>query len=255
MSGNAEEMLTSIQLPYRFSKPRESGLTVITDDGIPLSSVKSTLKSFANYIDKVKLFAGTAFLDSQIAERIELYRQFDIEPYFGGALFEKYYQQSNLDGYRTLLKKLQVEVVELMDIGINIPIERRLELISQFAADFRVIGKIGGKDSQTIVSPMTWVRQMKSYLEAGCEFVLAAGTTGKAGLFRSNGEIRQGLVADIVASVPEQKLIFDAPNRYSQGYFVKLLGPNANLSHVDPRNLLTLESLRCGMLDETLFIE
>ena len=245
----------SLQLPFRFSKPREQGISIIDDRGIPLSLVESIFQSSSSYIDLGKLSSGAAYLDSGIRDKVALYKHYEIDPYFSGTLFEKFYKQDNVLGYAKFLESMGLETVEIADSAVNIPLERRLEIISQFAKDFRVIGRVGAKDTDSIISPSEWVAQMKAYIEAGCQLVIAEGRGGISGLYRPNGEIRKGLVADIVKGLDETKVVFGAPTRAAQSYFVKLLGANANLGNVSAIEILSLESLRNGLSCETLFVE
>lgn len=242
----------SLQLPFRFSKPREQGITVVSDRGIPLGMLRNIFQNYAGFIDYGRLAAGTAYFDPNIADKVKLYREFDIEPYFSGTLFEKYYRQGNFEGYIEFLKRIGIGTAEISDISLIAPIGQRLEIIKRLADEFQVIGKVGAKDSGHIGSPSDWVETMNRYLEAGCQFVVAEGRAESSGMYRLNGEIREGLVADIVKGVDEQKVIFEASKTSSQGWFVQLLGANVNIGNVGIGDALILESLRNGVHFETL---
>jgi len=244
-----------LTLPERTSKPRTNGLTCVHDVQYSIGQLKNILNDYSEYIDVAKLGVGSAYVTPNLEEKIKLYNSFGVRVYFGGTLFEKFYYQEKLDLYKEFMKKFDISMVEISTGTIEIPLERRIELVKEFSSEFTVLSEIGSKDGEAIMPPSVWIHELNSLLEAGCAYVITEGrNSGTAGVYRPSGEIRTGLIADIIATVPAERIIFEAPQSKAQMFFINQVGSNVNLGNINPGDLLLLEAQRVGLRSETFFI-
>ncbi len=242
------------RIPARPVKPRDEGLTLVLDKGLAPRQVEDLLDVAADYIDIVKLGWGTAVITSELERKLDAYRSADIAIYFGGTLFEAFALRGQLDDYRHSLDKLGIRHVEVSDGSISIPHEEKLSYISTLAADFTVLSEVGSKDVEKVMPPYRWVRQIQAELDAGSwKVICEARESGTAGLFRPNGEIRSGLVDEIVDLIDRRRIIFEAPQKEQQVWFIKHSGANVNLGNIFPDEVIPLETLRLGLRADTLF--
>lgn len=245
-----------LDLPKRTVKPRTYGLTAITDTGIPLVELQGILESYHPYIDVAKFGVGSAYLEPQLKEKIALYKKYDVIPYFGGTLFEKFFHQEKLPQYRKFLQDNDITWIEISNGTLDISLEKRLELTREFRDEFTVLQEVGCKDADMIMPPSVWEHEIVSFLENGCRYVITEGRgDGSAGLYRKTGEIRTGLLSDIVKVADKDRLIFEAPKADHQNFFINLLGPNTNMGNVGIRDLLLLECQRTGLRYDTFHVE
>lgn len=242
-------------LPERPAKPRAKGLTHMLDKGLAPREVEDILDVAAEYIDVAKLGWGTAVITPGLERKLDIYRAADMPVYFGGTLFEAFLLRDQLDTYRRVMDTLGIEYLEISDGSVPIPHERKLECIASFAeAGFTVLSEVGSKDKDKIMPPYKWVEQIQSELEAGSwKVICESRETGTAGLFRPNGEIRSGLVDEIVNRVDQDDLIFEAPQKAQQVWLIKYLGSNVSLGNIAPAEVIPLETLRLGLRGDTLF--
>ena len=243
-----------IGLPDRPEKPRHKGLTHMLDKALGPRQIRDILDTAAEVIDLVKLGWGTAAITPNLETKLALYREADLPIYFGGTLFEAFFLRDQIDAYRRLLDDLGVRHVEISDGSVSMPQEEKLRAIELFAQDFTVLSEVGSKDANNIMPPYRWVEAMQAELEAGSWKVIAESReTGTAGLFRPNGEVRTGLVDEIVARVDPRDIIFEAPHKMQQVWFIKHQGANVNLGNIAPSEVIPLETLRLGLRGDTLF--
>jgi len=243
-----------IGLPDRPSKPREKGLTHVLDKGLSPRQVEDLVDGAADVIDLAKLGWGTAVVTLELERKLDVYRAADIPFCFGGTLFEAYFLRDQIDDYRRRLDDLGVQHVEISDGAASMAHADKLQFIELFAQDFTVLSEVGSKDSSDVMPPYRWVEAMQAELEAGSWKVIAeARETGTAGLFRANGEVRTGLVDEIVARVDARDIIFEAPQKEQQAWLIKNHGANVNLGNIRPEEVLPLETLRRGLRSDTLF--
>jgi phosphosulfolactate synthase len=244
-----------IHLPPRSPKPRQTGLTAITDLGQPLGVLRDHLSSYHDYIDIAKFGVGSAYMEPKLAEKLAVYREFNVIPYFGGTLFEKFYAQSQFPAYLDYLRKHNVQWIEVSNGTVDFPLNERLKLVKQLAGEFKVIAEVGCKDANKVMPPSEWIEELQSFLAAGASYVITEGRdSATAGIYRTSGEIREGLLSDILKSVDRNKIIFEAPDPKNQMFFIKLIGPNVNLGNVPATALLLLESQRRALRYETFFL-
>jgi phosphosulfolactate synthase len=242
-----------LDLPARPGKPRAEGLTHVIDKGLNLREIEGLFDTGGQYVDIVKLGWGTSYVTNNLEKKISLYRSFDTPVVCGGTLFEAVFARGKLDEFKAWLVEQRFSHVEISDGTLDIPRERKLELIAEFAADFTVLSEVGSKDAEIVYAPYQWVEWIKEELEAGAWKVITEGREGgTAGIYRPTGEMRTGLVDEIVHEIEPGELIFEAPTKSSQAWFVKHFGPNVNLGNIPPEEVIPLETLRLGLRGDTL---
>jgi phosphosulfolactate synthase len=240
-------------VPARPGKPRENGLTHVMDKGLNIRDIEGMFDTAGDFVDIVKLGWGTSYVTNNLEKKIALYRSFETPVVCGGTLFEAVYAKGKLDEFKAWLTEHRFAHVEISDGTIDIPRDEKLELIRDFARDFTVLSEVGSKDSDVVYAPYPWVEWIKEELEAGSwKVITEAREGGTAGIFRKDGDMRTGLIDEIVHGVPVDDLIFEAPTKASQAWFVKQLGPNVNLGNIPPDEVIPLETLRLGLRGDTL---
>lgn len=239
-------------LPERTVKPRTNGLTMVMDKGMGLHEVRSFLEVAASYVDVVKLGFGTAAVTENLRQKIELYRSFGVPVYFGGTLFEAFLVRNQFEDYLSVIKDYNLQHVEVSDGSIVIPHKEKCAYIEKLATHVTVFSEVGSKDATHIIPPYKWIELMQAELEAGSTYVIAeAREAGNVGIYRGTGEVREGLVQEILTKIPAEKIIWEAPQKAQQVYFLGLLGPNVNLGNPAPSELISLESMRYGLRGDT----
>jgi len=239
-------------LPERTEKPRKNGLTMVMDKGMGLNDVKDFLSVAAPYVDIVKLGFGTAFVTKNLREKIDIYQSEGVPVYFGGTLFEAFLIRNQFDDYLKVVQDFNLSYVEVSDGSITIPHTEKCGYIEKLAKHVTVLSEVGSKDATNIMPPYKWIELMRAELEAGSQYVIAeAREAGNVGIYRDSGEVRQGLVQEILTQVPSEKIIWEAPQKAQQVYFLELLGSNVNLGNLAPAEMLPLESMRYGLRGDT----
>ena len=230
---------------------RNGGLTHVLDKGLGPRGWEDVLDTAGDYIDIVKLGWGTAYVTKNLERKLEVLREKPVV--IGGTFFEVVYVRGKFDEYKRWLTDLGLTHVEISDGTIDIPRDRKLELIQDFARDFTVLSEVGSKDAEAIFAPYQWVEWIKSELEAGAWKVITEGREGgTSGIYRPTGEMRTGLVDEIAHEIDISSLIFEAPSKASQAWFVKHYGPGVNLGNIPPEEVIPLETLRLGLRGDTL---
>ncbi|WP_462157643.1 phosphosulfolactate synthase [Pseudoalteromonas sp. GB56] len=244
--------MTLIQ--QRPAKPRMAGRTNVLDKGMGLMQLKDTLQTCGDFIDVIKLGWGTALVTPNLKDKIDLIKSFDIEPCLGGTLFEYAYITGKVEDYIAMLKELELDLVEISDGSITLAQKEKNDIISRFAKDFTVYSEVGSKDDKVIVSPSKWVEQIKNELAAGAQKVILEGReSGTAGLYRADGEIRMGLVDEVIHSGIEfNDLIFETPKKAQQVWMLKQYGADVNMGNIAYEEVVSLETLRLGLRADTL---
>jgi phosphosulfolactate synthase len=242
-----------LDLPPRAPKPRHTGLTHVIDKGLNLRDIEGLFDTAGDYVDIVKLGWGTSYVTRNLEKKIALYRSFGTPVVCGGTLFEAVVARGKLDEYKSWLVEQRFSHVEISDGAIEIPREQKLELIADFARDFTVLSEVGSKDAEVNYAPYLWVQWGKEELEAGAwKVITEARESGTAGIFRPTGELRTGLVDELTHEIDVGDLIFEAPTKASQAWFVKHLGPEVNLGNIPPEEVIPLETLRLGLRADTI---
>ena len=240
------------QIPERTKQPRQNGLTMVMDKGLSLRDAESFISVGAPHTDIVKLGFGTSFVTPNLRAKIELYQQHNIPVYFGGTLFEAFVIRNQFDDYIAMCKDYKIDVIEVSDGSIEIPHTEKcgyIEKISKFA---KVFSEVGSKDAAHIIPPYKWIELMSAELSAGASYVIAeAREAGNVGIYRGSGEVREGLVQEILTKIPAQKILWEAPQKAQQLYFLELIGCNVNLGNIAPSEIIPLEAMRIGLRGDT----
>lgn len=241
-------------LPNRSQKPRDSGLTIALDSGYSTRQAEDFCQVASGYVDIVKLGWGTAYVTPNLDEKLSVYENYNIPVYFGGTLFEAYVLRNQLNKYVDILHKHNIRYVEVSDGTIRLSEDKKLQIISSLSNEFRVFSEVGSKNPNSIIPPYKWVKMINNELEAGAEKVICeARESGTVGVFRPNGEIRAGLIDEITNQISIKNLIFEAPTKDQQTWFIKKFGTNVNLGNIKPQSVIPLETLRLGLRSDTLF--
>src|SRR6266480_4956171 len=240
-------------VPTREPKPRNAGLTHVIDKGLNLRDIEGLFDTAGEFVDIVKLGWGTSYVTNNLEKKIALYRSFETPVVCGGTLFEAVYRRGKMAEFKAWLKDQRFSHVEISDGTLEIPRERKLELIADFAQDFVVLSEVGSKDTDVNYAPYLWVQWIKEELAAGAwKVITEAREGGTAGIFRPTGEMRTGLVDEIAHEIDVDDLIFEAPTKAAQAWFVKSFGANVNLGNIPPEEVIPLETLRLGLRGDTL---
>lgn len=241
-----------LQIPERTVRPRTNGLTMVMDKGLGLDEVRNFISVAEPYIDIVKFGFGTAAVTAHLKEKIAIYREANIPIYFGGTLFEAFLVRKQFDDYRKTLMEYGITHVEVSDGSVVIPHAEKCGYIEKLAKDFTVLSEVGSKDATHIMPPYKWIELMKAELEAGSSYVIAeAREAGNVGIYRGSGEVREGLVQEILTQIPSERIVWEAPQKAQQVYFLELLGVNVNLGNIAPAELIPLEAMRIGLRGDT----
>lgn len=244
-----------LDLPARPAKPRDTGLTHVLDKGQTLTQIEQWFATCGDYVDIVKLGWGTSYVTKNLREKVRLYQSLGLPVVLGGTLLEVAIAQNKVDDYRRWVNDLGLTHVEVSDGIVEMAHEDKLALIRSMATDFTVLSEVGSKDSTAVVAPYRWVEQITAELEAGSwKVITEARETGTAGIFRPDGEVRQGLVDELVHHFAHARLLFEAPQKAQQVWFIKQFGVNVNLGNIPPEEVIALETLRLGLRADTLGI-
>jgi phosphosulfolactate synthase len=240
------------QIPSRTLKPRQDGFTMVMDKGLSIREVEDLLDVAHDYIDIVKLGWATSYVTPRLKEKLAVYKAAGIPTYFGGTLFEAFIVRNQFEEYRKVLDKFDMPFAEVSDGSVDMNHDQKCEYISTLAKQVTVLSEVGSKDVEKIIPPYKWIQLMQSELDAGAWKVIGeAREGGNVGLFRSSGEVRSGLVEEILTQIPSEKIIWEAPQRDQQVWFIKLLGSNVNLGNIAPHEVIPVETLRLGIRSDT----
>ncbi len=244
-----------LDLPARPGKPRAEGLTHVIDTGLSTLEADSLMASAGEYVDLVRLGWGSAYVTRDVRRKIEAYREHGTPVMLGGTLTELAWLRGRLDGLRGWLDELALEHVEVSSGTVAIPGEEKAELIAALARDFVVFAEVGEKDPRALLAPYRWVAMIREALEAGAAQVVCEGrASGDAGMYRPDGEPRTGLIDEIAHEIDTARLIFEAPRKHQQVWFIERFGPSVNLGNVPPGEAISLETLRVGLRADTLHL-
>lgn len=250
--------MMGLELPNRSAKPRETGWTLLIDTGMATSQFIDVIESHHRLIDAVKFGWGTALVTDQLDAKIACLRAFGVDYFFGGTLFEKFYSQGRVERFWDFCRFHRCPLIEISDGTITLDRAEKGRMIREFSRYFRVLSEVGYKDSDRSnqLSPDRWISLIQSDLSAGAEKVITeARESGTSGICRSNGEIRDDLIEAILASgIPSDRLVFEAPNKAMQVFFLRRVGPNVNLANVAMHDAVGVETLRLGLRSDTLLL-
>ena len=239
-------------IPERTQKPRQYGYTMAMDKGLSTREVENFLETSGDHVDIVKLGWGTSYVTPNLKDKLKIYKDAGIPVYFGGTLFEAFIVRNQFEDFRKILDKYSLEFAEVSDGSIELPHDKKCEYVRQLAQQVTVLSEVGSKDAEKIIPPYQWISLMQAELDAGAWKVIGeAREGGNVGLFRSTGEVRSGLVQEILTKIPFEKIIWEAPQKAQQVWFIKLLGANVNLGNIAPHEAISLETIRLGLRGDT----
>ena len=228
------------------------------DKGLSLREAEDMLSVGEPYIDIVKLGFGTSYVTPNLLAKIELYQSHNIPVYFGGTLFEAFLVRNQFDDYIAVCKDYDIKYMEVSDGSITIPHAEKCGYIEKLTKHGVVLSEVGSKDAAHIIPPYKWIELMRAELDAGATYVIAeAREAGNVGIYRGSGEVREGLVQEILTQIPGDKIIWEAPQKAQQLYFIELLGCNVNLGNIAPSEVIAMEAMRIGLRGDTfnLFLD
>jgi phosphosulfolactate synthase len=204
------------------------------------------------HVDVIKLGFGTAFVTPNLREKIQAYQSYGMPIYFGGTLFEAFLIRNQFDDYLAICKDYGINYIEVSDGSISIPHPEKCGYIEKLTKHVTVLSEVGSKDAAHIIPPYKWIELMRAELEAGSTYVIAeAREAGNVGIYRGSGEVREGLVQEILTQIPAEKILWEAPQKAQQLYFLELIGCNVNLGNIAPNEVIALEAMRIGLRGDT----
>jgi phosphosulfolactate synthase len=235
-------------LPERTFKPRNGGLTMVMDKGLSMRQAEDFIELAGEYTDLIKLGFGTSIATPGVENKIKFYHSHNIPVYLGGTLFEAFVIRGRYDDYLRLLDRWNITHVEVSDGSMDITQDEKCEYIRKLSENYVVLSEVGSKDTDKIIPPYKWIAMMKAELEAGAWKVIAeARESGTVGIFRKTGEVRSGLVEEILTQIPQEKILWEAPLKAQQVWFIQLYGTNVSLGNISPWEVIPLETLRVGL--------
>ncbi|GGZ19648.1 phosphosulfolactate synthase [Echinicola pacifica] len=239
-------------VPVRTEKPRTTGYTMAMDKGLSLREVEDFIDASSDFVDIVKLGWATSYVTKNLTKKLQLYKDAGIPVYLGGTLFEAFVIRNQFEDYRRVLEEFDLAYAEVSDGSITLDHKKKCEYIRILAKEVTVLSEVGSKDAAKIIPPYKWIEQMQQELDAGAWKVIGESReAGNVGLFRDSGEVRQGLVEEILTKIPEEKILWEAPQKAQQVWFIKLLGSNVNLGNIAPNEIIPLETIRLGLRGDT----
>jgi len=240
------------QMPDRNGKPRTSGITMVMDKGLSLDETKNFMSVSHPHVDLVKLGFGTAYVTPDLKQKLAIYQSYNVSVYFGGTLFEAFLIRNQFEDYINTCKEFGIKYMEVSDGSISIPHAEKCGYIEKLTKHGIVLSEVGSKDAAHIIPPYKWIELMRAELEAGSTYVIAeAREAGNVGIYRGSGEVREGLVQEILTQIPEEKILWEAPQKAQQLYFLELIGCNVNLGNIAPAEMIALETMRIGLRGDT----
>lgn len=241
-------------LPERDLKPRKNGITMMMDKGLGIKEVENFIDTNAAYTDLVKLGFGTSYLTNRLEDKIKLYHEAGLRVYLGGTLFEAFIIRGLFDEYRKVLDKYQITMAEVSDGSLTMNHDVKCNYIHQLAKDYTVLSEVGSKEEGIIIHPSKWTTMMKKELEAGSWKVIAeARESGNVGIYHRDGKTHTLLIDKIIAKINPEKIMWEAPIKSQQVWFIKSFGANVNLGNIAPNDIIPLETLRIGLRGDTFF--
>lgn len=240
------------KLPFRESKPRNNGLTMVMDKGLSWKEAENMLSVSGDLIDIVKLGFGTSVVTGNLEKKLDVYKAAEMPFYLGGTLLEAFIIRNQLDDYFRALDKFGIEYAEVSDGSMSMAHDDKCEIIRKLSKRVKVLSEVGSKDANMIIPDEKWSEYMLKEMEAGSwKLIAEARESGTVGIYDSNGSTRDDLIREIMSKVKPEHVIWEAPLKNQQIYFIKLLGANANLGNISPQEVIPLETLRLGLRGDT----
>lgn len=241
-------------IPERPEKPRSSGITMVMDKGLSIREAEDFMTVGSQYTDFVKLGFGTALITPGYKEKLKVYKNAGVIPYFGGTLFEAFIIRGMFDDFVRFIQENEITLIEISDGSYDFEHSKKLEYISKLSEMATVISEVGSKKKEIVYTPEQWVEMMKAELDAGSFKVIAeARESGTTGIYNDDGSVNHSVVDAISSHVKLENVIWEAPIKSQQAWFIKHFGENVNLGNIPPNEIIPLESLRLGLRGDTFF--
>jgi phosphosulfolactate synthase len=241
-------------IPDRPIKPRSFGLTMVMDKGLSIREAEDFMSVGSEYTDYVKLGFGTSLVTPGYEKKIDIYKKAGVIPYFGGTLFEAFIIRNMFDQFIEFVQKHNITLIEISDGSYDIEHKRKLNYIRRLSEIATIISEVGSKKKEVVYTPDEWVAMMKAELDAGSAKVIAeARESGTTGIYNEDGSINHEIICNISEHVKLENVIWEAPQKSQQAWFIKHFGANVNLGNIAPNEIIPLESLRCGLRGDTFF--
>jgi len=241
-------------IPKRTTSPRNEGLTMVMDKGLSLREAKDMISASSKHIDLVKLGFGTSYLEENLKEKIKLYKDAGHKVYFGGTLFEAFVIRDMFQEFLDLVDRFNLDTVEISDGCVTMDHDKKCEYINILSQKTTVLSEIGSKSADVLIPPYKWIQMMDKELNAGSWKIIAESREGgNVGICRDTGEVRSDLIEEILTKIPKEKILWEAPQKSQQVWFIKLMGSNVNLGNIAPNEVIPLECLRLGLRGDTFF--
>ncbi len=242
-------------LPKRAQNPRQNGLTMMMDKGLSLQEAENFIEQCAPFTDLVKFGFGSSLITSKLQEKVKLYHDAGLKVYFGGTLLEAFIIRNKFDDYQKFIDKYKLETVEVSDGSISLPHQKKCEYISSLSKNYTVLSEVGSKEEGFMIAPGKWISMMKAELQAGSwKVITEARESGTVGIYRPTGGAHVILINRILKQISPEKILWEAPQKSQQVWFIKQLGANVNLGNIAPHELLALETLRLGLRGDTFHL-
>ncbi len=239
-------------IPERESKPRQTGVTMMMDKGMSLRQAEDIVQVSGHLIDFAKLGFGTSMVSNQVKEKVKVYKDAGIKVFLGGTLFEVCLIRGCMPDFEKFIDDLELDAVEVSDGSMHIDHATKCEYIRYFSSQRTVLSEVGAKEADVMTDPAIWSQHMQAELEAGSSYVIGeARESGNVGIYKNTGKADYQLIDDILAHVPREKILWEAPQKSQQVWFIKLLGPHVNLGNIAPVDVIPLETLRLGLRGDT----
>ena len=227
---------------------------MVMDKGLGVRQAEDLVEASSPFIDIIKLGFGSSMITPNLEKKLDVYRSANIPVYLGGTLLEAYIIRNRFEDYLRLIDKYKLTHAEVSDGSISLPHEEKLEYIRQLSKRATVLTEVGSKEEGIIIHPNKWIELINLEIQAGAWKVIAeARESGTVGIFRPSGKAHVVLINKIVAKIAPEKIIWEAPNKSGQTYFIKLLGADVNLGNIAPNEVIAVESLRLGLRSDTFF--
>jgi phosphosulfolactate synthase len=255
MNKEAQAMMLNqfLTLPQRSAKPRDAGISLVLDKGMGVREIEDLLAAASDYIDVVKLGWGTGYVTQNLRDKVRVYQQAGIPVYLGGTLLELFILQNRFDEYRTMVKSIGLTHVELSTGIIELSTPDKTHYIRELAKDFVVLSEVGSKSAQKVLPAYRWIECIEAELDAGAWKVICEGReSGTVGLFHTDGEVKSGVVDEIITRVDHTRLLFEAPQKSQQVWFIQKFGTDVNLGNIASSDIIALETLRLGLRGDTM---
>ena len=241
-------------LPDRTTKPRQNGIAMVMDKGLSVREAEDFVESAGHLADFVKLGFGTSIVGNKVKEKVKVYHDANIKVYAGGTLFEAFVVRNLFDEYLKYIDQLGLDTIEVSDGSMIMEHDVKCEYIHNLAKRYTVLSEVGSKESGIMIAPGRWIEMMQKELQAGAFKVIGeARESGNVGIYRPTGKAHVALINKILAKVQADKLLWEAPMKSQQVWFIKHFGANVNLGNIAPAELIPLETLRLGLRGDTFF--